>query len=498
MSTAAISYNSLSNAAGDARGVSRRLNAYADSLNRDVYRRLNSYSGSHTQSIQASCQYVGNKMDVLRSRAEAYDRYASDLDDLKTVCANTDRAVRGMVEKLTGEFKDAHNIPNSKVENAINYFLTSIKNSSSAGRWLGDNKDKLTQRKDYIKQSIEDWWDYEGGKQFAKGVGEALLGIAAAVAGFSLGGGILGILAVIGGTIAIFNGVVNLVNEGRAYHETHNNNDPAAGRRLSNENTIQDVMRNESEENVGMWHKIANGIDIAEIVCDVADFVKSGKELVQNAYKWTMGSMAKLDNLDIRNILTKDHIKAFGQKIQLNAKLGLMEIKSAINLKDFSNVNSILLEFGSDFMNNLKNSYTDFSSWESQAKSIGNIVKIPQTLLEGGFTAKNLLVDIGLLSIVMPNLPTLSTGPMATYLPDVGDTLTMYKFDFFNPINDTYQLFDKMENIYSAGKLSIGRIISGDDLRGKLATLSNINISVPGIFIPDITMPVINIPGMAA
>lgn len=51
MSAVSISYGSLKDASGEAKAVARKLNGYADSIEKTVYNKLNKYSGDWTSSI---------------------------------------------------------------------------------------------------------------------------------------------------------------------------------------------------------------------------------------------------------------------------------------------------------------------------------------------------------------------------------------------------------------------------------------------------------------
>lgn len=78
--------------------------------------------------------------------------------------------------------------------------------------------------------------------------------------------GIVATVAVlIGGVIATVNAVTNMINEGRAlagYGE-----DPTRARRISKENSIQDTLRNETNENISVI-KVDVRIDIPDIKID--------------------------------------------------------------------------------------------------------------------------------------------------------------------------------------------------------------------------------------
>lgn len=460
MGTAAISYNSLHSAAGEAREVSRRLTSYADGLNSNVYRKLMNYSGIHTGNISSASGSVNSKIHILRDRAAAYRTYASDLEELTAACRNTDRAVRGIVSRLTADFKCAHGIRNSTVENTLNSFLTGIKNSSFPGRWLNDGQDKIRAGMDYMKQAIEDWWGYRGGKELIKG----LLEVAGKIAGTILlvvgalasGSVVLLVAGVILGVIQAINEGVDLGNEFRAYRE-NSNGDPARGRRLSDENTVQDLMRNESEENVSFWHKVAGGIDLTVFICECINLAGSCRDFAKNAYNWTKGTATKLKDLKLKDILTFDNIKAFGQKLKLQMNLGLKDVRAAVRFKDLSGIKGIMKDIGTDFMNSLREKYTDFSEMKKGLGSFKNLIS-----LTGKFVDPQEIKGSDISSFITSNIST---------------------FEGFNMIGDIEKITGKIGKI---GKM--GEDLLDKSIGKKLSSRSKIHISIPEIPIPEIRM----------
>lgn len=142
MSVATISYNSLKDSAGEAKAVAKKLDIYAEHLNNSIYKKLTSYGGTHTGNIQTAKTSTKAKISELEEKFSAYTIYAQDLIDLKEQCVETDKTVKSRVSQLTATFKKAYGIKNNSVVNAINYCLTSLKNSSFIGRWLNNTTKK--------------------------------------------------------------------------------------------------------------------------------------------------------------------------------------------------------------------------------------------------------------------------------------------------------------------------------------------------------------------
>lgn len=286
MSTASISYSSLKDASNEAKDVAKKLDKYADSLYDNVYKKLNNYDGTWTSNLTTARSKTNAKISELRTEQGKYEAYATDLIELRDKCSEVDKAVRSKVSSLTATFKENHGIRNSKIENAISYFFTGLGNETAFGRWLGGKKDDLDTVTNYFKDSIKEWYNYEGGKELIKGVLVGLLevaiGVLAIVGAILSGGTLLVIIAgVVGGIIAVANGVANIWNEKKAYSTTQDG-DPATGRRRSEVNTWQDYLRSsfafgDSGENYHyneFYNGLATGIDGDKIPpCIVPSFV---------------------------------------------------------------------------------------------------------------------------------------------------------------------------------------------------------------------------------
>ena len=488
MSTASISYSSIKNAAGEARDVAKKLDKYADSINSTVYKKLNNYEGSWTSNITSARSKANAKISELRNEAGKYRSYANELDDLKTECESVDKAVRSKVSSLTASFKAAHGIKNSVVVNTISYFFTSVGNSSKTGRWLNEQEDRIDAGMDYIKQRIEDWYDYEGGKDFIKGLLVGVLEIAIAVVGVVLLflGTITGVWAIIvavatvvAAVIAVANGFANIVNECRALG--YGADDPATAKRKSDLNTIQDTLRVETDSE--FWHNFATGVDIVNIVCSVITVLDSAGKLLKNGYKWATGNIDELTDLRVKDILSKDGRGKFWSGFKGKIGSGLKDIGKALKTHDWRFFGDALLDFKTDFLSNLKNRYTfKADNLKVNLKTGKNIMDIGKVLAKDGFDIGKLVEKIVVPCINVAGITTLT-------FPEGGG---QGQFDFSNiTLKDIVDLKDFKEKIWDKGsELFDGGNIDSSVLE-KINTPAEINVSIPEIHIPEINIPIV-------
>lgn len=493
MSTVSISYGSLKDASGEAKAVARKLNGYADSIEKTVYNKLNKYSGDWTSSIYSARNNASSKMSALRTQASRYSTYADNLIDLRDECKRVDKAVRSKVSSLTATFKETHGIRNSKVENAISYFFTSIGNSSGFGRWLGDKADLFKAGTNYLKDSIKEWYNYEGGKELIKGALVAILEIAIAVCTLIAGGGIL---AMIAAAIALANGVVNLINEFRAYNAAQNN-DPATARRLSNENSMQDFLRDGDitdetgggflgvNNHVKTSRMVAAGIDVVNLVCVVGSIIQSCGKLLKNGYKWATGDLTDLKDIKMKDVLSKDSFKQFFGKLKTTFGQGSKEIGASLKRGDFTFALKGIKDFGSDFLNNLKGEFAEFDSLKHGASSTKHILGVVKVITKDGITSKEGIKGL-VEKIVLPSIAI--TVIASIKFPEGGG---QGSFDFDNiTLDDFYSIFDDIkEKVIKSDLFDNGVDININmDVINKLSTNSNINISIPEIHIPDLSI----------
>lgn len=491
MSKAVISYSSLIDSANEAKAVAKKLDKYAENLNSSIYRKLTNYGGSHTGNIEVAKASTKAKISELEHTSSAYTTYSQDLKDLKDKCVKTDKAVKSRVSQLTATFKKNHGIKNSKVLNVINYCLTSIKNSTCVGRWINNTVDKVESLKEYIGQQIKVWWKYEGGKELVQGIALSALdvvfaacAVALAVIALLSGGAIIVfVAAIVGAAIMIANARMNYINEFRAYNATHNNNDPALGARRSAENTVQDTIRRELDSK--FWHNVATGIDVVNFVSTMISVIDGAVNLFKNGFKWATGSTKALNELKVKDILSKSGLREYFNGIKrytnnANIKTSFSNIKNAIKLKDWNFFKKGAVGFGTDFFNNLKDRFGNWGSLEKSFKSLRNISSGLKSVVSNGLDFGDILKNI-----VLPGTTAFSGTILET-----GETTGKAS------VYDFYTLYDKGKSLIDSIKKN--PLVSGDskinsNVLDKLNENIDINIAVPEIYVPEIEIEKINI-----
>lgn len=296
MSIASISYDSLSNAADEAKDVAKKLDTYANSLNSSVYKKLNNYKGPWTSNISNAHSKLDDKITRLHNKATDYRDYSDSLASLGAQCLSVDKNVATRIATLTASFKTAHGIETNTFLETIQYGRRIMLNSTVVGRWLsGGIDDPLRLYSNTTTDIHKTLWNYYGVRQFVQGSLQAQVeidtaGVPVALAIISLcygKGDFFSIVDLIDGTIEGFlGGTVNLIFEyiGLVNYFT---GDPANGRQWSSIDNAQQALRRKTDFKV--CHIVASAIDGVHIVCNILDIVdglETGLTALRKGSKW--------------------------------------------------------------------------------------------------------------------------------------------------------------------------------------------------------------------
>ncbi len=453
MSTIAISYGSLEDAAEEARTVAKRLDTYRSSLYESVYRKLCSYD------ISQGAAQVSAKLNELSDRRDFYSCYGEALLELRALCQDVDKVVKERVSELTASFKESNGIRSDVIGNMIAYLGVSLKNTSSSGRFLGDRGEDIWAAGAGLKDWIRDWFRFDGGKEFLKGtvVGalEVALGVLAVVSAFAAGGAVIVVIAgVVSGLIGLTNGLANMMCEWEGM-KMAGAGEAAVGRRWTQINSCQDFLRSSfifgaDGEYYGYnayYHEFAAGMDVVMLVSTAATAINRLGSLVKNGYKWVTQNAGSLREISWKEVFSRDTLVSVRSKIN--------DVEAAFKMRGWAVIQDLGSQMVRDMGRNLREEFLDFSSLKDGCASLKHIIHIPRTLLAEDFSVST-IVRTGISNILLPSLTVFTVDSMeGTIIRGEGGQL---QWDFTEKVTagDLAGLLDKGKTLGD----EIGRLFS--------------------------------------
>ena len=452
MSTAVISYSSLKQSASKAKETAAKLDSYSSALSSKVYQKLTECSWS-SGNLGTAQTLVSSKISLLDEKSAAFTDYSAALQELRDQCKSVDAAVKSRVSSLTAGFKTDHGISSNAVIDTISFLLTYADDQCVVFRAASNALDEIGSLCSYILQYREDWLDYEGGSDLIDAVRTAIVsGVIAgcslviAIGAVSFSAPVLAIVAAVVGVaaaaIGVFNVAVDFANECRAYYQTCYEEDPAYGQRLSEENTIQDVLRTETASSE--LYALADGIDIFLAVSAIISAAKGLAGAAKSASGWISvnGSSFTFDTDDFAVALEQKYVS--GDPIKV--------------VKNWGSLAQTLLK-------------EDFGLYD--------------TVTSGDYTLSDLAEaaaeDSLLNALVWSNL---SADAEVTFEDGTFGTKTVSLSTITGAVKSVEKIESSVESIYDL--LFVDDSLFGEELLEKLSEISDIEIQIPEICIPKI------------
>lgn len=226
------------------------------------------------------------------------------------------------------------------------------------------------------------------------------------------------------------------------------------------------------------------------MACTVVTVVSSVGKLLKNGYKWATGNAAKVKDISMKQVFSKDTFKAFASKFKLQFADGMADIKAAFKYHDWSLVKDFGSRILADIGENLKSEFLDFSTPKDTISSIKSMISIPKDIIEGGFSLSN-IAEIGITSIALPAITVFHVNGDGGIEIGQGGQL---QFDLIDNVtlDNITDIFEKGGKIVSSfTELTSNDSVLNTNVTDKLSGLSNINISIPEVNIPNIDMPIL-------
>ncbi len=282
MSQLIIHYGSLEDAQKKAEKAGDKLADYAEKAQSKIASKISSYSGQRTGNISSAQDYINNKIKQLQNKSGAFLQYANDVGVFIEEAKETDKAVKGRINTLSGNFKSDYGIKDNIITNVFNYLSDKL-NETALGRFFKDMAQVVAKTIVSLKDCIVEWYKYEGGKYIIDAVfavGAAVLAVCAIVAAVVIEAPLIVIIAgVIVGAVALANALTDFRNSLVAYGK-EKQGDPAWAKRYGDLDTMTDTIRAKSNDISA--HIFASVVDATELAAQVVLIVYAGGKALKN------------------------------------------------------------------------------------------------------------------------------------------------------------------------------------------------------------------------
>ena len=262
------------------------MDSYINKLTKDVTKKYDNIAGGSTTKTNDSLYYVDSKISKLESKRDRYNTFATSVTTFSSNAKQLDKEVASKIGAAKEEFIGKHDYVDVNWWTELKEFFVELKNSCPLFEVIGNLIDKGLEKLRTLWENLKYWYRLGGGKELVGAI-LAVLGAIAAVIIFICSFPVstfVAACALIGAAITAISAITNAVTAFRALN-AHNSGDPAWAKIYSEQDTIQDVLR-QTNWGSGFANKWSNGaaltVDIIQTVCDVVaiyDGIKTAKNI---------------------------------------------------------------------------------------------------------------------------------------------------------------------------------------------------------------------------
>lgn len=384
MSKTIISFQKLDDASKKASKIANKFNDYANALSNNVVSKLNQYSGEHNSHIQNALTDTNYKINQLREKAINFNNLSTSLSNVIndcTVCENN-------VMTLLFDYRDSFC---EKYDMDINWSETPNVLDVLSGK-TPDVRDPFSSYNNW-KEDVENWWQFEGGKEYTLGTANIMLDgvislvkFGAAAMSIATGSWFIAGIGLLLAAKSYFD-VIFIQDENTKKAYSLSSDDPALARRTQRVKKIEDSMVFYSDDLKD--YKFAKNIKNIEFCLSVIQFSYG---LTNFSLDWyTKG----LSGNPITNLMgsIKDSYFNFGMDKVLNTASGWLGIASSTrdSFDGLGNyrVNKGAKEFvknylGKFFVAGSNDDYYDLSDFIDLATDAIDAAGNPSSMVDGG------------------------------------------------------------------------------------------------------------------
>ena len=245
--TISLDYGHLDDIINEASEASSMMQDYIDDLSNKVVSCYGDVSGGSSENLSNSEYYVNNKIKALTAKKSTYSLFANNVSAFSKFASEKDDYVAKTISEAKKYFVDQHDYIKSDWWTSIKEWFIDLKNSCPLFDAIGNLINNIAEGISSLIDELVYWYKCNGGKEII-GVCFAYLGAIAAVVLAVLACvppicGFVAFCVLVGAVITAANAIYNIIS---SYHalDAINRDDPAWAKIYSDQDTIQDWLRN--------------------------------------------------------------------------------------------------------------------------------------------------------------------------------------------------------------------------------------------------------------
>ncbi|MCR5830200.1 MAG: hypothetical protein K6F93_07655, partial [Lachnospiraceae bacterium] len=272
--TISLDYGRLDDIINEASEASSMMQDYIDDLSK-IVSCYGDVSGGSSENLSNSEYYVNNKIKALTAKKSTYSLFANNVSAFSKFASEKDDYVAKTISEAKKYFVDQHDYIKSDWWTSIKEWFIDLKYSCPIFDAIGNLINNIAEGISSLIDDLVYWYKCNGGKEII-GVVLAFAGAIAAVVLAVLAfpaSGFVAVCAFFGAAITAANAIYNIISSFQAYDAiTKEEPEPALAKIYSDQDTIQDWLRNTDFENNVLNHifyGLAFTLDFVKTVCDV-------------------------------------------------------------------------------------------------------------------------------------------------------------------------------------------------------------------------------------
>lgn len=290
MALITIRESEFKDAASDLGKVVDRIEDYRKALDDKILEKINDYADSNSENMSNAASDIREKRRQLDTMADDMRNLQKNANALRDHIITAERNLTDRIEQIVNEYCDKYGLDSEKD------FWTQLFEAITPD-WLEEFFKDISAWVAERFRDLKNWYRFEGGREIMNAVIKglfaalAVIGLIAATlfTGGTIWAVIAGVAGIIGAAIALVDSIIQLGYALEAA-DAASRNDPVWARRYETHSNNEGMTS--SMRRLGQF-KLANVIDVVDIVCSAIDIIDSAVKIGKTLHKFRNLDMNK-------------------------------------------------------------------------------------------------------------------------------------------------------------------------------------------------------------